>query len=90
MSNITYRITIEKVERTEYEDVKEKYFRASDGSWLEWHEWYNLPQKEKDQYEPRAIGTGKMSTQERTTKLYEQEREELNIGDIAVYINRVR
>jgi hypothetical protein len=82
----SYRILIEEIVREEYDETVEKYVK--DGIIIEWGEWYKLPEDEKNDWTKTDIPTGKKNTDERTIKLYEQEKTELDVGELAIFINR--
>ena len=87
---MTHRITILKVIREEVQETTEAYFHNKTGEKLDWSAWYKLSEKEQAQYSKKQIPTGETNVKERTEKIYEQEKEDLDVADVSLYINRGR
>lgn len=83
-----FRITISKVSKTEQEETETQYVKG--GKIISWNDWYSLDDEEKKKYIKTEKPTGKIERDESAEKLYEQDLEELDIRDLAVYLNRVK
>ena len=88
----TYKITIEEVIRTETEEVETKYVNKNTGEVISSYDYgYKDEYKEKqNEFEEVELPTGKRSINERQTKVYEQEKDDIEIADIAMYVNRAK
>lgn len=81
-----YKVTIEKVTKKEVAEVSECFVDLETG------EVINSSWKKEDghKYKHVKFPTGDTETKTQEVKIYEQELESLDIGDLAVYINRTR
>lgn len=88
----TYKITISKVTRVEVKETEEMFFSLTDNSKkpLNWSGYYSLPDEEKENWESKPVPTGEIKFKESEQKLYEQEKDDLDIGEISMFINRAR
>lgn len=86
----SYKITISKVIKEEVEKTREGYFNQETAEEIDWSKWYKLDEDEKKNYIKREVPTGETEINEREEKIYEQEVNDLDIGEVAVYINRAR
>lgn len=85
----TFRITIQKVTKDYLEETETKYYDKKTGKELTWSEYYangNAP----DTHVSHQVGTGKIKVEERTEQVYQQDKETLDIAEVALYINRTR
>ena len=83
-----FRVTISEVSKTEKEKTETKYIK--DGKIIDWSKWYNLTDDEKLEYTTINQPTGEIERDEIEEKIYKQDLENLDIQDLAVYLNRVR
>ena len=85
-----YKITIEQIDRDEVEETKEIYVHKDTGEKLDWMEWHNLDTELQKEYETKRVGTGNREIVNREQKVYEQEKADLDIAELAIFINRAR
>ncbi len=85
-----YKIVISEVREFEVRDTAEVHVHKKSGESIGWSSWYNLDDGEKKNYEKRKEFTGKVERQKEETPIYEQEVSDLNVAELAVYINRAR
>lgn len=83
-----YKVTIEEINEREVEKTEEKVFNKKTGDIISWSKWYALSDEEKEDYDKRQIPTGVVETETSEKKVYEQEVEDLDLGELAIYINR--
>ena len=83
-----FRVSISEVSKVEEEETESIYVK--DGKIISWNDHYNLSDEEKKGYIETQKPTGKIKREENSEKVYEQDLDELDIKDLAVYLNRVR
>ena len=83
-----FRVSISEVSKVEEEETESVYVK--DGKVISWNDHYNLSDEEKKGYIKTQKPTGKIKREENSEKVYEQDLDELDIKDLAVYLNRVR
>ena len=83
-----FRIVISEVSKTEKEETETKYIK--DGEIIDWSKWYKLTDEEKLEYTSVQQPTGEIERGEIEEKIYKQDLEELDVRDLAIYLNRVR
>lgn len=87
----TYRITIECINKEYIKETKTCHFDKKTGEEVTWSKYYNNNDEEKDlKYASHEVDTGKVSMNERSEKVYEQEKSDLDVGELAMFINRSR
>lgn len=86
----SYKLSIAKVTKTIKPKTEDRYFDKKTGEQIEWSKWYDLSDEEKKQYAKHKVFTGDFETDRDTHNLYEQEMQDIDISDIAMYINRSR
>ena len=86
----SFKITIEEVVRTETEEMEGKYINSETGEIISSYDYeYKDEYKEKqEEFKKVNLPTGERSVNEKSTKIYEQEKSDIDISDIAMYINR--
>ncbi len=83
-----YKITISEITRAYVEETKEVYVDEKTGNQYDYWTKDKAPDPEK--LVTKKQGTGKMNVDERKQDVYEQEKESIDIGEIAMFINRAR
>ena len=82
----SFKLTIERVTKSKTVSTSSFFIDLETGEVIK--EPYN--KKEGSKYERITYPTGDISTSTSEEKLYEQELNSLDIGELATYINRVR
>lgn len=85
-----YKITISEVDEVRIEKTTEQIFHKETGKKIDWFKWYKLSDEEKENYDRRQIPTGEIEIEQNEKKIYEQEIAELDIGELAIFINRAK
>jgi len=85
-----YKITISAITEREIKKTAEEIVHKKTGEVIDWMTWYDLPEDEKKHYEKHRIATGEIDIDENTKVVYEQDVDDLDIGDLAIYINRAK
>jgi len=88
-----YKITIEEINRCETNKTKEMFFHKLEpelNKEITWYEHHNLPEEEQKNYYAKEIETQETEIKETEQTIYEQELTDLNIGELAIYINKAK
>ena len=87
-----YKITIEEINRIEKNKTQEMFFHITDKekNGLTWFEHHKLSNEEQQNFYATEIQTQEIEIKETTQKIYEQEIVNLDIGELAIYINRAK
>ena len=87
----TYRITIECITKNYVKESKSCHFDKNTGKEVTWTEYYHNGDEERDsKYATHDVETGKVTMDERSEKIYEQEKSNLDVSELAMFINRNR
>lgn len=82
----TYEITIKKVNKTYVPETEEVYYNSQTGEMVTWSVWYH----DKENHQMRKERTGKETLEITSEKIYEQEKDNLDVSELAIFINRVK
>ena len=87
-----FKITIEEINRVEINKIEKRFFHRNDKEKKEltWYEHHNLPEEEQKNYYAKEIETQETEIKETEQTIYEQELTDLNIGELAIYINKAK
>lgn len=93
MEDQKYRVTISLITTREVKETTDVYINDKTGEVLTWNGWYDLgkeDKKEQSKFKKVMQETGDVEIKESEQKLFEQELNDLDVGELAVYINRAR
>lgn len=85
-----YKIEISVVKEEEHQKTAEVYVNDKTAECLSWTQWYSLEQDQKKAFRKSETPTGETEVNRREDSVYVQEVEDLDIGELAVFINRAR
>ncbi len=85
-----FKIVISQITETEVQETVDCYVNKKTNEKLEWYSWHNLDKKEKKNFEEQKVLTGETKINRKEKDIYEQEFEHLDVGEIALFLNRAR
>lgn len=86
-----YKITISEVNEQEVKKTEEVIVHKKTGEVISWSKWYEMKDEDKKaEYARKREFTGEVEVESKEKTIYEQEINDLDIGELAIYINRAK
>ena len=87
-TTFSYKLTISKVTRTKKAETDELYFNKKTGERIDWSKWYGLTDEEKKGYKKHNVFTGGFTVGSNDVEVYQQEKDYIDVGELAIFLNR--
>lgn len=88
----TFKVTVSELVTVEKEHVEKKYIHRETKKVISSYDFrYEVKEEEeKAKYQAIDLPTGVIGSNTEETELYSQKKEDLDVADLSVYINRVK
>lgn len=87
---VTYKLTVTKVTKVKTAKTKTVYFGPEKQIIQDWSAYYNLSDEKKEKFKEIQVPTADYESNTHSEELYSQEKNDLDIADMAMYINRAK